>query len=56
MEHLIVEIDSIISNCNKKINDKIIGVNYLEKLKFFLIDSLKENDFVATPANSQSNT
>ena len=45
MEHLIVEIDSIISNCNNKINDKIIGVNYLEKLKFFLIDSLKENDF-----------
>jgi hypothetical protein len=45
MEHLIVEIDSIISNCNNKINVKIIGVNYLEKLKFFLIDSLKENDF-----------
>ena len=45
MEHLIVEIDNIISNCNNKINDKIIGVNYLEKLKFFLIDSLKENDF-----------
>ena len=45
MEHLILEIDNIISNCNNKINDKIIGVNYLEKLKFFLIDSLKENDF-----------
>ena len=45
MEQLIVEIDSIISDCNNKINDKIIGVNYLEKLKFFLIDSLKENDF-----------
>ena len=45
MDQLIVEIDSIISDCNNKINDKIIGVNYLEKLKFFLIDSLKENDF-----------
>ena len=45
MEQLILEIDSIISDCNNKINDKIIGVNYLEKLKFFLIDSLKENDF-----------
>ncbi|MEC7744857.1 MAG: hypothetical protein VX534_00275, partial [Pseudomonadota bacterium] len=45
MERLILEIDNIISNCNNKINDKIIGINYLEKLKFFLIDSLKENDF-----------
>ena len=44
MEQLILEIEGIISDCNNKINDKIIGVNYLEKLKFFLIDSLKEND------------
>ena len=27
MEHLIVEIDSIISNSNNKINDKIIKIN-----------------------------
>ena len=40
-----MNIDGIISDCNNKINDKIFGVNYLEKLKFFLIDSLKENDF-----------
>ncbi|MDC0056592.1 hypothetical protein OAJ74_00410 [Alphaproteobacteria bacterium] len=45
MEQLILEIDSIISNCNNKINDKIIGVNYLERLKFLLIDTLKEKDF-----------
>ena len=45
MKQLILEIDSIISDCDNTINDKIIGVNYLEKLKFFLIDSLKENDF-----------
>ena len=45
MEQLILEIDGIISDCNNKINDKIIGVNYLEKLKFFLIDSLKEKNF-----------
>ena len=44
MEQLILEIDSIISNCNNNINDKIVGVNYLEKLKFLLIDSLKEKD------------
>ena len=45
MGHLILEIDSIISDCNNKINDKIIGINYLEKLKFLLIDSLKEKEF-----------
>ena len=45
MEQLILEIDSIISDCNNKINDKIIGTNYLEKLKFLLIDSLKEKNF-----------
>ena len=45
MEQLILEIDSIIFNCNNKINDKIIGVNYLERLKFLLIDTLKEKDF-----------
>ena len=53
MEQLILEIDSIISDCNNKINDKIIGVNYLEKLKFFLIDSLKEND--SSSVNNISN-
>jgi len=45
MEQLISKIDSIISNCNNNINDKIIGVNYLEKMKFLLIDSLKEKNF-----------
>ena len=45
MEQLFLQIDSIITDCNKKINDKIIGINYLEKLKFLLIDSLKENNF-----------
>ena len=45
MEQLILEIDSIISNCNNKINDKIIGVNYLENLKFLLIDTLNEKNF-----------
>jgi len=47
MEQLILEIDSIISNYNNNTNDKIIGVNYLEKLKFSLIDSLKEKNFIA---------
>ena len=57
MEHLIVEIDSIISHCNNNINDKIVGVNYLEKLKFLLIDSLKEKDLSSFDNNSnETNT
>ena len=35
------DIDTIISESNNQINDKILGVNYLEKLKYLLIDSLK---------------
>ena len=34
-------IDNIISECNNQINDKIQGSNYLEKLKYPLIDQLK---------------
>ena len=57
MEQLILEIDSIISSCNNKINDKIVGVNYLEKLKFMLIDSLKEKDLSSFDNNSnETNT
>ena len=33
------EIDNIISECNKQINEKIIGINYLEKLKYILISN-----------------
>ena len=35
------DIDTIISESNNQINDKILGVNYLEKLKYLLIDNLK---------------
>ena len=57
MEQLILEIDSIISNCNNNINDKIVGVNYLENLKFLLIDSLKEKDLSSFDNNSnETNT
>ena len=41
METLIQNIDSIIIECNKRINENILGINYLEKLKYYLIDSLK---------------
>ncbi len=41
MENFMQDIDNIISESNNQINDKILGVNYLEKLKYLLIDSLK---------------
>ena len=41
MENFMQDIDTIISESNNQINDKILGVNYLEKLKYLLIDSLK---------------
>ena len=41
MEDLIQDIHNIISESNNQINDKILGVNYLEKLKYLLIDKLK---------------
>ena len=41
MEDLIQYIHNIISESNNQINDKILGVNYLEKLKYLLIDKLK---------------
>jgi len=42
MKKLTSDIENIISNCNNQINDQIFGINYLEKLKYLLIDKLKE--------------
>ena len=44
MINLIKDIDNIISDCNLEINDKIFGINYLEKLKYHLIDRLKKTN------------
>jgi hypothetical protein len=41
MKNFNQDIDTIISESNNQINDKILGVNYLEKLKYLLIDGLK---------------
>ena len=41
MEDFIKDFDNIISASNNQINDKILGINYLEKLKYLLIDKLK---------------
>ena len=35
------EIDNIISRCINQINDKALGFNFLEKLKYPLIDNMK---------------
>ena len=42
MENVIKIVNTIITNSNKQINDKIIGVNFLEKLKYILIDELNK--------------
>ena len=36
-----IEFNNIISEINNQINDKISGINYLEKIKYPLIDKLK---------------
>lgn len=41
MLNLVEDIDNFISNCNNDININILGINYLEKLKYSLIDKLK---------------
>tara|TARA_B100001996_G_scaffold262883_1_gene205004 strand:+ start:20 stop:469 length:450 start_codon:yes stop_codon:yes gene_type:complete len=40
MESFFKEIDKLIIASNKKINEKILGINYLEKLKFSLIEQI----------------
>ena len=41
MQHLDKKINTIILDCNKQINNKIFGTNYLEKLKYLLIDQIE---------------
>ena len=43
METLIKNIDNTIIDCNKVINENILGINFLEQLKYSLIDNLKIN-------------
>ena len=63
MNVLIKEINDIIEKNNSKINENIVGINYLEKLKYLVIDKLKDvqnkfilDDLVAvlTEKNNQS--
>ena len=41
MENFFKEIDNFIIESNKEISEKILGINYLEKLKFSLIEKIK---------------
>ena len=42
MNVLIKEINDIIEKNNSKINENIVGIIYLEKLKYLVIDNLKD--------------
>ena len=45
MENLMQDIENMISEHSNQINGKILGINYLEKLKYNLIDNLKISQF-----------
>ena len=45
MSVLIKEISNIITSNNNTINENIVGINYLEKLKYSLIDNLKNRKY-----------
>ena len=42
MENFFKEIDNFIIESNKEINEKILGISYLEKLKFSLIEKITD--------------
>ena len=42
MNVLIKEINDIIEKNNSIIDENIVGLNYLEKLKYLVIDNLKD--------------
>ena len=51
MNVLIKEIKDIIEKNNSKINENIVGINYLEKLKYLVINNLKNSQDKFTPDN-----
>ena len=40
------DIDNLISDCINRINEKINGINFLEKIKYSLIDRIKSIDLI----------
>ena len=45
MKNLIQDIDIILNNFDEQINNKILGINYLEKLKYFLIEQVSKKNY-----------
>ena len=43
MKNSIEFFDNIINECNNQINDKVSGINYLEKLKYLLIEKIQNS-------------
>ena len=41
MDKFLKDFDSVISDCNDQINVNIVGLNYLEKLKYLLIEKFR---------------
>ena len=44
MDKLLESFDAIITEINNQIGDKVYGINYLEKIKYFLIDKIDTLD------------
>ena len=44
MQNVIEIVNRITDNLSNKINDKIIGVNFLEKFKYILIDEINKSE------------
>ena len=55
MSDLLKEIEKIISDCNNNIEANVLGINYLEKLKYFLIDKIKEFETIDINIIEKSN-
>ena len=45
MKKFVQELDNTISEFNNQINDNLIGINYLESLKYHLINIIKKKKF-----------
>jgi len=57
MQDLTKYIDNIVYESSTQINDKVLGVNFLEKLKYLLIDKIKlfNKNFIKNIENYQNN-
>ena len=54
MKKLLEDFDVIITEINNQISDKVYGINYLEKIKYLLIDRIKLLDTSSLTNNAPS--